>query len=190
MAVAKASQAIAVTGHVEPVASPSFAIVLGVEQMVDHLGKGIGSGVGQKSLHFLRFRREAYQVEIYPAYDDSLVRLRVWFDPGGLKLGENEVIQFGPHPILPLHHWGSLLGNGLKGPMFTSKLVPVVRFLLSRNPKHDFPLEPRPRRAHLHPVLKDFHLFGLKRFLRRHRHVLVAIAYRLDDATLGEVARH
>ena len=170
--------------------APTFTIAFGIKQSIDHLGKGIGRGIVQKNLHFFGRGRQSDQVEKGPAYQYALARLRIRGKVRSLQSSEDKPIDIASRPALLLNRWSELLGNRLERPMFLAEFFPIVRLLEIRRSDQDLALEPRPRSSHLHPVLQDLHLGRIEWFLRRHRHILVAIANRLYYLTFLQFVWH
>ena len=75
-AVDRVAVGIGVTGQVEPMPPPTFAIMRGGEQSVDHPPIGVVAGVGQKPVDFLDRRRQSHQVETQAANERRLVGFR------------------------------------------------------------------------------------------------------------------
>ena len=83
---------IGVVSRVEPVASPTFAVVRGREELIDDLREGIRRSVGNENLSLLGTGWEAHDIEGHPAQERAPVG--VWRRPEAflLQLRENEAI--------------------------------------------------------------------------------------------------
>ena len=84
------AETVRVTGEVEPVAPPAFAVVRRVEQAIDNALKRrtrIAIGHGKKRLRLLRGRRQADQVKVNTAQQRPVFRRAIWFQIGLLQFG-------------------------------------------------------------------------------------------------------
>ena len=84
--------------RVEPVAGPALAELRAGQQPIDEPFVGVGRGVVEERLQFLGRRRQAREVEIHPADERGLGRLRGRCDPRLFLRGENEAVDIVSHP--------------------------------------------------------------------------------------------
>ena len=154
------------------------------------MGKGIGRIILHEGLGLLRRRDQPEQIEVGPPQEYSLFSPRVGRQALLLELGQDEAVEIPCQPIAALDLGNRRLFNRLKGPVLSPELIPVVGFLRTFPGNCKFTLESRPGSSRLHPLLEYSYLLGRQGLLGRHRHVLVAVAHRLDDQAFLQVARN
>src|SRR5439155_19436089 len=111
------SFALGVAGKVEPMARQAFAVTGGSEQAVHELVERFGGVVGEESVHFLKCRWQANEIEGRTPDQSDLVRGWCGLQPFGLQFGENERIDRISHPVGLLNLGRFWVRNFLKRPV-------------------------------------------------------------------------
>ena len=162
---------------IEPEAPPAFPIARRREEPLDHLGVGTGTAVADKSVGFLRRRRQAGEVVGHASQQCARIRGRRRCQALGLEPGEHERVDGRLHPRRPLHRRQGRFHHGLQRPVLPrGGHVERVRF----------PAAARIGRPEADPFFQHGDLFRGQfsaLFLRRHLQILGAVAHCLDEET-------
>ena len=113
------------TRHIQPVPSPSLAVMLGGKQTVDNLCVSLLRRIGHKRRDFSRRRRQADQIKIQPTNLRARIRQPVGLQLGRLQFTQHKPINVVGWPVLLLHHRrldGLQRGEGPKIPVIIRHL--------------------------------------------------------------------
>ena len=101
--VEKSSQPVAVARDIQPVPSPVFAVLRRGKERVHDLGEGVWRRVGKKRRNRFGSGRQAGEIEVSPANENAFFRGGCGRQPGGLKPGEDKLVDRMTHPGRVLH---------------------------------------------------------------------------------------
>ena len=176
------SIAVGVPRRVEPVASPSFAVVRRFQELVDGPLVGVGRVVGEKRIHRLRRRREADEIEARASQQRGPIRFRRRFDVLLLQFRQDEGVDRIANPTLVLDLGQRRPGDGLERPMAGGGMN---RFLARRGVgPSGAVVDPGPYQGNL------FRRERVARVLRRHSpRLFVEAGYEVHEPTLDALAR-
>ena len=85
---------VGIPGNVEPVPTPSLAILGRGQQSIDHFGKRIGRRIRQKGLHLGRGRRQTGKIETRSTNQRPSIGRRGMPQVGLLELGKDVAVDF------------------------------------------------------------------------------------------------
>ena len=91
------------TRHIQPMPSPSLAVMLGGKQPVDNLTVSLLRRIGHKRRDFSRRRRQADQVKIQPTNLRARIRRPVGLQLGRLQFTQHKPVNVVDWPVLLLH---------------------------------------------------------------------------------------
>ena len=95
--------ALSKTRHIQPMPSPSLAVMLGGEQTVDNLCIRLLRRIGHKRSHFGRRRGQADQIKIQPPNLGARVCRSVGLQLSQLQFAQHKPVNVVGWPVLPLH---------------------------------------------------------------------------------------
>ena len=153
--------AVDISGGIQPVPSPSFAVVRRFQQFVDQQLVGVRTGIFQKRLQGRWFRGKPDQIKIGPTNEYALFRVGGEVQPFLLQPRQQKPVDRSPHASRVPDRWSSRFARRSKCPVAAVGL----RHLGMRWQCHDFLISrcPRPDPAAQNGDFRGIEFFALAR---------------------------